>query len=197
MKKYLLFLPFLFFLILSGILLIPVHVCAAIVCEVSNIDEGPPLSVVFEVQDTETGLARIRAIASTNVQVTIPPFTPDTNDLVLVSAARINADEYFSVTLQIMSTSGELSTCEYSREPFQDNAPPECSLGSEDPGPPLNLQIVVQDHGSGLKAVSVTEASNATVSLPDFAPATTDAILINATGSAAGGDFAASEVKVA
>jgi hypothetical protein len=190
MKKYLLFLPFLFFLILSGILLIPVHLCAAIVCEVSSIDEGPPLSVVFSVQDTETGLSRIRASDSANAQVTIPPFTPDTNEPVLVSAARINADEYFSVALLIMSTTGELSTCGYSREPSMDNAPPECAISSENPGPPLSLQIIVQDNDSGLKAVNVSEASNATVSVPDFTPGTTDGLLISAVGSDAGGDFA-------
>ena len=191
MKKYLLLLPFfLCFLTVSGILPASGKVWAAPLCEVSGIDETPHLTVRFTVQETETGLSRISVTESTNAKVTIPSFTPDTSYPVIVTAVRINKNEYFSVALRAMSTTGELSTCGYSRESDEDDTPPECSLGAEDPGPPLVLSIIVQDHGSGLQTVSVTEAANATVSVPDFIPGTTDALTITAAASDAGGDFA-------
>lgn len=62
-----------------------------------------------------------------------------------------------------------------------DNTPPTCSLFNTTPGPPKQIQISVQDTGSGLGSVLVTTETNASVVLPVFAPGATNAQIVVAT----------------
>lgn len=61
-----------------------------------------------------------------------------------------------------------------------DSTPPECYLLSVDPGPPMAIEIFVQDTGSGLADISVLDTDNATVDIPPFAVGTTDPVIVDA-----------------
>ena len=61
-----------------------------------------------------------------------------------------------------------------------DTTPPECELVSVTPGPPTTLRVRLQDTESGLAAVRVLQSTNATVTLPDFDPGTTDELFATA-----------------
>lgn len=58
---------------------------------------------------------------------------------------------------------------------------PSCALTAVIAGPPKQLQITVQDSTSGLQSVVVTEASNATISVPPFTLGTTSPVVVTAT----------------
>ena len=61
-----------------------------------------------------------------------------------------------------------------------DTTPPECYLLSVDPGPPMIIEILVQDTGSGLADISVLASDNATTTIPPFAVGTTDPVIVEA-----------------
>jgi hypothetical protein len=61
-----------------------------------------------------------------------------------------------------------------------DSTPPECYLLSVDPGPPMAIQIFVQDTGSGLADIIVLDSDNATIEIPVFAVGTTDPVIVDA-----------------
>jgi len=61
-----------------------------------------------------------------------------------------------------------------------DSTPPECYLLSVDPGPPMAIEIFVQDTGSGLADIGVLDSDNATVDIPPFAVGTTDPVIVDA-----------------
>ena len=63
----------------------------------------------------------------------------------------------------------------------KDTTPPTCVLTGVIAGPPKQLQITVQDTGSGLKSVIASTAVNASVSVPAFAAGTTSALVVTAT----------------
>jgi hypothetical protein len=55
-----------------------------------------------------------------------------------------------------------------------------CALTAEIPGPPKQIQVVVQDTSSGIRSIA-TKTTNATVVVEQFTAGTTQAILITAT----------------
>ena len=59
--------------------------------------------------------------------------------------------------------------------------PPSCALTAVLAGPPKTLQITVQDPDNGIASIQVTEANNATVSVPTFTPGNTGAFVVVAT----------------
>jgi hypothetical protein len=65
--------------------------------------------------------------------------------------------------------------------PPPDTTPPSCNITGLIPGPPRQLQITVQDVGSGLATVQVLTANNADVVVPAFTPGSTSPLLITAT----------------
>lgn len=71
-------------------------------------------------------------------------------------------------------------TCGNGGQPA-DTTPPTCALTAVIAGPPKQLQITVQDSDGGLKAVVVTSANNATVSVPAFTVGTTSPVVVTAT----------------
>jgi hypothetical protein len=65
--------------------------------------------------------------------------------------------------------------------PAADTTPPSCVLTGVVAGPPKQIQITVQDLGSGLNSVQVTASTNATVAVPAFTPGTTSPLVVTAT----------------
>ena len=62
-----------------------------------------------------------------------------------------------------------------------DTTPPTCILTATFAGPPKQLQITVQDSGSGLASILVTKSQNADTVVPPFTPGTQSAVLITST----------------
>jgi hypothetical protein len=62
-----------------------------------------------------------------------------------------------------------------------DTTPPSCTLAATIPGPPRQLEITIQDTGSGLASLSVTKAVNAQMTLPPYAFGVKGAIPVLAT----------------
>lgn len=59
-----------------------------------------------------------------------------------------------------------------------DTTAPKCVLSLTVPGPPKSIQVTVQDNGSGLASVAVTNSTNATTTVPPFAVGSTDPAVI-------------------
>ena len=72
-------------------------------------------------------------------------------------------------------------SCSFGGGAPKDTTPPTCVLTGVIAGPPKQLQITVQDTGSGLKSVIASTAVNASVSVPAFAAGTTSALVVTAT----------------
>lgn len=62
-----------------------------------------------------------------------------------------------------------------------DNTAPSCTLSQVIQGPPKQLIIATQDADGGLASITVTEATNATVSVPAFTVGTTNEVDVTAT----------------
>ena len=62
-----------------------------------------------------------------------------------------------------------------------DVTPPSCALTNVIKGPPKQLKITVQDSGSGLASIVVTESLNAVTIVPAFAFGSTAALVVTAT----------------
>ncbi|HEV3189475.1 MAG TPA: hypothetical protein VGY54_03205 [Polyangiaceae bacterium] len=69
------------------------------------------------------------------------------------------------------------STCKTVSAP----TPPSCALTGVIAGPPKQLQITVQDPGSGIESIMVTSSTNATVAVPPFALGEKGALVVMAT----------------
>ena len=59
-------------------------------------------------------------------------------------------------------------------------APPSCVISAENPGPPEQLTFTMQDTYSGLKSIVLIDATNATASIPGFAPGTMSPVAVTA-----------------
>ena len=62
-----------------------------------------------------------------------------------------------------------------------ETAPPTCRVTARRSGPPVQIDITVQDPGDGLKSVVVKKKVNATVAVPAFSVGTTSKLVITAT----------------
>lgn len=63
----------------------------------------------------------------------------------------------------------------------RDTTPPACTLIAIIPGPPKQIQVEVQDTGSGLATIVVTDTTNAATVVPAFVPGTTDPVVVTST----------------
>lgn len=61
-----------------------------------------------------------------------------------------------------------------------DSLPPDCITLGVNPGPPITLEIALQDTGSGLAQVQTLTLVNATLNVPPFTPGTTEQIILTA-----------------
>ena len=64
---------------------------------------------------------------------------------------------------------------------YSDTASPSCVLTAVLAGPPKQIQITVQDSGSGLQRVAPVAVANATLSIPSFTTGTTSPLVVTAT----------------
>jgi Bacterial Ig-like domain (group 1). len=62
-----------------------------------------------------------------------------------------------------------------------DGTPPICALSLTVPGPPKSIQVTVQDSGSGLNTVAVTDTTNANTVVAPFSSGDTGAVLVTST----------------
>jgi hypothetical protein len=62
-----------------------------------------------------------------------------------------------------------------------DTLRPSCRLTARRPGPPVQIDVTVQDTGSGLASVLATNKQNVTVVVPPFAVGTTNPLVVTAT----------------
>jgi hypothetical protein len=62
-----------------------------------------------------------------------------------------------------------------------DTTDPSCELTAKIAGPPAQLQVTVQDTGSGLASIVVTKSTNSNTVVPPFAPGTTDPVVVTST----------------
>lgn len=61
-----------------------------------------------------------------------------------------------------------------------DSLPPDCITLGVNPGPPVTLDIALQDTGSGLAQVQTLTLVNAALNVPPFTPGTTEQIILTA-----------------
>jgi hypothetical protein len=80
-----------------------------------------------------------------------------------------------------------------------DKTPPACNMTAVITGPPKQLTVTVQDTGSGLQSVVVTENANVSVAIPSFAVGTTSPVIVTATkvDQSSGSSFALRVTDVA
>jgi hypothetical protein len=80
---------------------------------------------------------------------------------------------------------GSSSTCGPNGEVLTvasaDTTPPSCALTGQIAGPPKQILITVQDGGSGLGSVAVTNSTNAITTVPAFTVGSTSPVVITAT----------------
>ena len=156
-------------------------------CEIIAENPGPPFSVEFSIQDSGSGLNTITVIEAINATISIPPFYPGVvSPPVIVTATRVDENQYFRVELGVTDMAGNESTCSY---PPADVEPPTCELTGQNPGPPFSIRITIQDGWSGLNTINVVETINATVTIPTFSTGTRDPVVVEATQVAQGMDF--------
>jgi hypothetical protein len=71
-------------------------------------------------------------------------------------------------------------SCASGQPPAYDTTPPICLLTATIAGPPKQIQVTVQDTGSGLGTILVTTSTNATTVVPSFTPGT-NPVVVTAT----------------
>lgn len=88
------------------------------------------------------------------------------------------------IRAQYTDSSGVLQTSNIALKTWTgaaDTAKPTCVLTATIAGPPKKIQITVQDSGSGIASIVVTNLQNATTVVPPYSPGTTSAVLVEAT----------------
>ena len=81
-------------------------------CELTSIDAGPPVILNVMAQDDGSGLATINVIVATNVVVTIPTFTPGTNDALTVTGTKIDQNSPAQLELEVIDVDGNITRCD-------------------------------------------------------------------------------------
>jgi hypothetical protein len=111
----------------------------------------------------------------------VSPGTPFTPDLQAWTRDEFLAPDWLRIGTDIVGSGAFNGTFSLAGTMATDVTPPRCSLVAVVPGPPKQIEIEVQDTGSGLGSVVVTAAENANVPVPAFAPGTTSPLMITAT----------------
>jgi hypothetical protein len=93
---------------------------------------------------------------------------------------------YFETTQVLIDGPGSKLGLYTALCPGEDAIPPSCDLTTTNVGPPVSIEITVQDMESGLSSISVDSTVNATVDIPEFEVETTDPVIVTATSTATG-----------
>jgi hypothetical protein len=155
-----------------GILLFAGAADAAPTCEITKLQTGPPLTVEFTITSVITPITSVKAIESLNAAVTIQTVSIN---LARVTAVRQNQNTDFRVVIEAKDSSGATTRCQY-----EDivNAPPTCSLTTQDPGPPFTIEFTVQDTDDGLESITIVSSVNADVTIPSFSPGEAGPVIV-------------------
>jgi hypothetical protein len=129
------------------------------------------------VQDPQSGVETI-APTSTNATVALPTWTPGTTSELIVTGTQTNSSQAASLSVVVTSVTGQSATCG-AEAPVADLTPPTCVLTATIPGPPKQIQVTVQDTGSGISSIGHTE-TNAQVAY-SLSPGTTSSVVVTAT----------------
>ena len=111
----------------------------------------------------------------------LPPGTPFTPDLQAWIRNANLAPDWLRVGTDIVGSGAFNGTFSLTGTSSTDTTPPMCELVALVPGPPKQIQVEIQDTGSGLNSVAVTAADNANVSVPAFTAGTTSPLMVTAT----------------
>jgi hypothetical protein len=82
------------------------------ICELIEVNPGPPVTLKVFTQDTGSGLNQIIVLKSTNATVNIPFFTSGTNDSVIVTATKNIANKGSTVQLKVIDVEGNSTVCD-------------------------------------------------------------------------------------
>jgi hypothetical protein len=81
-------------------------------CPITLNDPGPPARVEVTIKDTGTGLAEILVTKSENADTVVPPFTPGTNDPVVITATKIDQSQRARVETRVTDLAGNVRICD-------------------------------------------------------------------------------------
>jgi len=165
-------------------MVIPAHSWADPTCEVKVKDPGPPKIINFIFQESQVGLKTITIKEYMNANFSVPGFFPGAKAPITVAVTQINANLEFYAVIEAKDMLNRTTVCRY---PGSD--PPQCSVISEDPGPPFTVSFAIVDPTEGLNSISVEEAVNADVNIPSFTVGTTEQVIVTAQKIDAFADF--------
>lgn len=154
---------------------------AAPVCVISQIAEGPPFKVTFNVQERTVGIKSITVVEAINASVSYQPFPPGYIYAISVVATKVDQSGPFSVTIRATDTKNLTTTCFYEQEEPEEEGPPTCGVTSINAGPPFQVEFTVDDDDDGLASISVVNSVNANVTIPPFFQGITDPVTVKAT----------------
>lgn len=125
------------------------------ICRLAGSSSGPPASITVHTEDDESGLGAINILEATNADVDIPPFTPGTNDPVIVKATKIDQSQRSVVQLRVFDVAGNSVTCDpVITLVIRENGKPVTQAFNDIPQAESKVQIL---NGSpGLKSLLVT-----------------------------------------
>jgi hypothetical protein len=81
-------------------------------CMLTFMYPGPPAYIEVTGQDLGSGLATINVLAQDNANVNVPPFTPGTQEPVVVTATKINQELRSRVELEVRDVAGNITLCD-------------------------------------------------------------------------------------
>ncbi|MEL6823956.1 MAG: FlgD immunoglobulin-like domain containing protein, partial [Calditrichota bacterium] len=84
-----------------------------------------------------------------------------------------------SLLVVASEVSGSISI--YQLKELSDNNDPFCEVVNVIPGPPVSIEVEIQDDESGIASVEILKAKNADVVIPEFVSGTTGLLTITAT----------------
>ena len=105
-------------------------------CQLVSYDPGPPQVIyIGEVKDSESGLASITVVQSTNLTISWTSFTPGTTDPVTVTLTKIDNNQPGWVVLEVTDMAGNSIMCDPVYTTLSNIAPERFELLQNYPNP--------------------------------------------------------------
>jgi hypothetical protein len=167
-------------------------------CALTAVIAGPPKQIQITVQDSESGLASIEVMTSTNANTAVPAFAVGTTSPVVVTATKIDQSTGAVVELRATDVAGNVTVCD-----------PAIVTIKANPGKPVSTvvtgiaqaesSVAIYNNTPGLRQLDirvngelfrVTRLHNGEVRTIDVAkalkPGTHNTVVLTARGSATG-----------